>query len=601
MAFQDFDEITERRRAAREQSFRKRVITGVVTGFILLAIIAAGAAAFVVVSRAEHHTHGAPSSSSTSSAHENKREPTVSESEHRVVKLICNATDYKDKCENALMLGLKNYSSGLSRHRPEGYLKTAILSAKDELHRAFNKTKSFKFSNPDEEKAFADCEVLMEDAMEELEASISTVKENNILNKTPLLKSWLSAVISYQQTCIDGFPEGKMKTDMTKLFKASKEFTSNSLALISEVTSLLSTYQTVSTARNLQEKEKNSPASLDRDGFPNWIGHEDRRVLKVKGDLPTPNVTVAKDGTGDFTTINDALAAIPSKYQGRYVIYIKEGIYEETVVVTKKMVNVTIYGDGSQKSIITGSKNFVDGVRTFQTATFVVLGEGFMGKAMGFRNTAGPEKHQAVAARVQADRAIFANCRFEGYQDTLYTQAHRQFYRSCVIAGTIDFIFGDAAVVFQNCMLVVRMPMANQKNIVTAQGRVDKQQTTGIVIHNCRIMADKKLEPEKASVKSFLGRPWKEYSRTIVMESTIEDLIHPDGWLPWEGEFALKTLYYAEYNNKGPGAKVTTRVNWPGYSVINKKEAEKFTVENFLQGNDWLNIKGIPVRYTLYT
>uniref|UniRef100_A0A803QRY6 Pectinesterase n=1 Tax=Cannabis sativa TaxID=3483 RepID=A0A803QRY6_CANSA len=552
MAFQDFDEITERRRAAREQRFRKRVITGVVTSFILLAIIAAAAAAFVVYS--------------------------------------------------SRSMGMKNYSTTLSHHRTEGYLNTAILSAKNELRQAFNKTKSFKFNNPDEEKAFEDCKVLMDDAMEELEASMSTVKENGTFtNKTPQLKSWLSAVISYQQTCIDGFPEGKTKTDMKKLFEASKEFTSNSLALISEVTSLLSTFQAVGTARNLKETEQNSLVSLDKDGFPNWIGHEDRRILKVKGDMPTPNVTVSKNGTGDFKTINDALAAIPSKYEGRYVIYVQEGIYDETVIITKKMVNVTMYGDGSQKSIITGRKNFVDGVRTFQTATFVVLGEGFMGKAMGFRNTAGPEKHQAVAARVQADRAIFANCRFEGYQDTLYTQAHRQFYRSCVVAGTIDFIFGDAAVVFQNCMLVVRLPMANQKNIVTAQGRVDKQQTTGIVIHNCRIMADKKLEPEKAKVKTYLGRPWKEYSRTVVMESTIEDLIHPDGWLPWEGEFALKTLYYAEYNNKGPGAKVTNRVNWAGYNVIDKIEAQKFTVENFLQGNDWLNIKGIPVRYTLYT
>ena len=85
------------------------------------------------------------------------------------------------------------------------------------------------------------------------------------------------------------------------------------------------------------------------------------------------------------------------------------------------------------------------------------------------------------------------------------------------------------------------------------------------------------------------------------MESTIEDLIHPDGWLPWEGEFALSTLFYAEYNNKGPGAKLDARVDWPGYKIIKKEEANKFTVENFLQGYDWLNVKGVPVRYTLYS
>ncbi|CAJ1968600.1 unnamed protein product [Sphenostylis stenocarpa] len=100
----------------------------------------------------------------------------------------------------------------------------------------------------------------------------------------------------------------------------------------------------------------------------------------------------------------------------------------------------------------------------------------------GVRNTAGPDGHQAWAARVQADRAVFANCRFEGYQDTLYVQAHGQFYRSCIVSGTIDFIFGDAAVVFQNRIMVVRKPNDNQQNMVTAQGREDKQQATGIVL-----------------------------------------------------------------------------------------------------------------------
>lgn len=229
----------------------------------------------------------------------------------------------------------------------------------------------------------------------------------------------------------------------------------------------------------------------------------------------------------------------------------------------------------------------------------MALGEGFIAKGMGFRNTAGPERHQAVAIRVQADRSIFMNCRMEGYQDTLYAQTHRQFYRSCVIAGTVDFIFGDAAAIFQNCMIVVRKPLDNQQNIVTAQGRIDKHETTGIVLHNCRILADKKLVPYRFKVKSYLGRPWKEYSRTIVIESTIGDLIHPDGWLPWEGDFALRTLYYVEYGNKGPGAVVKARVKWPGYKVIDRRQALKYTIGPFLQG-DWVKKAGIPVHFGLY-
>lgn len=223
-----------------------------------------------------------------------------------------------------------------------------------------------------------------------------------------------------------------------------------------------------------------------------------------------------------------------------------------------------------------------------------------MAQAIGFQNTAGAAKHQAVALRVQSDRSVFLNCRMEGYQDTLYVQTHRQYYRGCVITGTIDFIFGDAAAVFQTCEIILRKPLDNQKNIVTAQGRVDRHETTGIVLQNSRILPDDKLVPAAKEVKSYLGRPWKEYSRTIIMESKIEALIHPDGWLPWDGDFALKTLVYEEFNNKGPGSSTKNRVRWPGYKVISKDEAIKYTVESFIQGGDWVKATGAPVRLGLF-
>ena len=219
----------------------------------------------------------------------------------------------------------------------------------------------------------------------------------------------------------------------------------------------------------------------------------------------------------------------------------------------------------------------------------VVLGDGFMAKEMQFRNTAGAEKHQAVAARVQADQAMFYNCVFDGYQDTLYAQTHRQFYRDCTITGTIDFIFGDASAVFQNCTMVVKKPLENQQNIVTAQGRLDKQENTGFVLQKCVIKAADDLVAVKDTVRNYLGRPWKEYSRTIIMETQIDDLIHPDGWLPWEGDFALNTLYYGEFNNNGGGSSTTARVNWPNLKVIDRDEAARYTVEAFSQGNNHPN------------
>ncbi|KAK7363361.1 hypothetical protein VNO77_05501 [Canavalia gladiata] len=609
MAFQDFDLITERRRNEKRQKLRKRIIIGVVASIVLIGLI--GAAFFVVVrNEVDDNKKGKspPSASATATATAtatNKQH--VSHSE-KIVKLVCSSSDFKDKCEKPLN---KAMLDDPKLTHPKDLLKLYVKIAEDEVRKASDKTFTINFQSDEEKGAYEDCKQLFQDAKDDLETSITEIGRielKTLSQRTPDLNSWLSAVISFQQDCVDGFPEGKLKKELQSIFQDSREFISNSLAILSQVSSVLATFQSLARGRLLlshdnsnNNKNNHSPSTfLDQtDGLPSWINQEDRRILKAMDNKPTPNVTVAKDGSGNFKTISEAVNAIPQNYQGRYVIYVKEGVYDETVIITKKMTNITMYGDGSQKSIITGSKNFRDGVRTFQTATFAVMGEGFQCLAMGFRNTAGPEGHQAVATRVQADRAVFANCRFEGYQDTLYVQAHRQFYRSCIVSGTIDFIFGDAAAVFQNCIMIVRKPMDNQQNMVTAQGRMDKQQSTGIVLQKCTIKADDSLVPVKDKIRSYLGRPWKEFSRTIIMESEIGDFIHPDGWTPWMGDFALKTLYYAEFNNTGPGASTNARVKWPGYKAINKDEATKFTVGNFLKGA-WVQGTGVPAVQGLY-
>lgn len=219
---------------------------------------------------------------------------------------------------------------------------------------------------------------------------------------------------------------------------------------------------------------------------------------------------------------------------------------------------------------------------------------------MGFENTAGAEKHQAVALRVQSDRSVFYNCHMDGYQDTLYVHAKRQFYRNCTISGTIDFVFGDAASVFQNCHLVVRKPLDNQKTIVTAQGRKDRHEPTGIVLHNCTISADPAYAPFTNKLKAYLGRPWKEQSRTLIMQSYIDELISPDGWLPWEGDFGLRTCFYGEYDNRGPGSATEHRVTWKGIKHIDYNRAMRYTVERFIQGSDWLPSTGVPYAAGLY-
>nr|CAD1825047.1 unnamed protein product [Ananas comosus var. bracteatus] len=386
--------------------------------------------------------------------------------------------------------------------------------------------------------------------------------------------------------------------------EAAKHLTSNALAIIGKASSFLSSLHVPGVSggrRRLLEAEEGR--ELRGDGFPAWLSSKERRALKgqAKNNL-TPNLVVAKDGTGNFTTINDAINAVPKTYDGRFVIYIKEGVYEEQVIVPKQMVNLTLFGDGSRKTIITGSRNVADGnnMTTYKSATVAVHGDGFVGTGIGFRNTAGAIKHQAVALRVQSDRSVFLNCRMEGYQDTLYAHSMRQFYRNCIISGTVDFIFGDAAAVLQNCILVVRRPLDNQQNIVTAQGRSDGHQPTGFVVHHCRIIPDGRLVPDKLAIRSYLGRPGastptqSSWSRRSATSSAATDTS------PGTATSASRRC---------PTPSTTTRrrrrhrrpVRWPGYRTITSRDdAARYTVAAFLNGDQWIRSTGTPVRLGLY-
>lgn len=195
-----------------------------------------------------------------------------------------------------------------------------------------------------------------------------------------------------------------------------------------------------------------------------------------------------------------------------------------------------------------------------------------------------------MALRSGSDLSVFYRCSFEGYQDTLYVYSDRQFYRECDIYGTVDFIFGNAAVVLQNCNIYVHN---HKTNTVTAQGRTDPNQNTGISIHNSKVAAASDLV--LSSTKTYLGRPWKEYSRTVFMKTSLGSLIDPAGWLEWSGTFALNTLYYGEYMNTGAGSSTSSRVKWAGYHVItSSSEASKFTVGNFIAGSSWLPATNVP-------
>lgn len=227
-------------------------------------------------------------------------------------------------------------------------------------------------------------------------------------------------------------------------------------------------------------------------------------------------------------------------------------------------------------------------------------GEGFLARDITFENTAGPEKYQAVALRVNADLAAFYRCVITGYQDSLYVHTFRQFYRECDIKGTIDYIFGNAGVVFQGCNLISRMPLPGQFTVITAQSRENPDENTGISIQNCSILPTEDLYSNSNRVKSYLGRPWKNHSRTVVIDSYIDGFVDPQGWIPWSaaanggGGQGLDTVYYGEYNNNGDGSNIENRVSWEGYHVMDYNDASNFTVSDFIAGDEWLDSTSFP-------
>ncbi|RDX89250.1 putative pectinesterase/pectinesterase inhibitor 7, partial [Mucuna pruriens] len=458
-------------------------------------------------------------------------------------------------------------------------------------------------------RALEDCQFLAELSFEYLSNALDTVnKASNVLPTTQAedQHTMLSAVLTNQITCLEGLQttayDKGVKSNLLSSLSDDTKLHSVSLALFAKgwapENKISTSWQP--NGRHLSFRNGRLPLKMSnrvRAIYDSARGHGRKLLQNDESVLVSDIVVVSQDGSGNFTTIKDALAVAPNNTNatdGYFLIYVTQGVYQEYVSIPKNTKYLMMIGDGINQTIITGDHNVVDNFTTFNSATFAVVAQGFVAVNITFRNTAGASKHQAVAVRNGADLSTFYSCSFEGYQDTLYTHSLRQFYCECDIYGTVDFIFGNAAVVFQTCNLYPRLPMSGQFNAITAQGRTDPNQNTGTSIQNATIKAAADLAPMVGTVNTYLGRPWKEYSRTVYMQSFMDSLIDPSGWHDWSGDFALSTLYYAEYNNTGPGSNTGNRVTWPGYHVINATDAANFTVSNFLSGDSWLPVTGVP-------
>ncbi|CAN1219715.1 Putative pectinesterase/pectinesterase inhibitor 28 [Linum perenne] len=521
----------------------------------------------------------------------------------KAITSICQPADFKMSCESSLEKTAGNTSD------PRELVKIAFTIAKKSIGEAMVKSETLHQldNDPRTHEALITCKELMNMSMSELQDCLVKVEDFDFTKLEPFmadLKTWLSAAMTYQETCLDGFVNVSTKAGakMKEFMNTSMELTTNGLDIVTGLDTLFTSFQpgdlSAGPGRRLLQDANSLPVlGHGRMPFPTWVPERFRRLLGDNSAATIADIVVAEDGSGDYKTINEALENLlkeKKKVGTVVVIYIKAGTYKEYIEVSKKLDNLVLIGDGADKTLITGSKNFIDGVSTYHTSTVAVAADYFFAKNLRIENSAGAEKHQAVALRVSADFAVFHNCTFDGYQDTLYTHTKRQFYRDCTISGTIDYIFGDAAVVFQNCIFLIRKPMSNQQCIVTAQGRKQRHQPSAIIIQNGTITAHPDMKDDWKNFKSYLGRPWKNFSRTVIMESYIDELISPDGWLPWMGTVGLKTCWYGEYGNYGPGADKSKRVTWLGIKKITPQHAVDFTPERFIRSDTWVKPTGIP-------
>lgn len=263
--------------------------------------------------------------------------------------------------------------------------------------------------------------------------------------------------------------------------------------------------------------------------------------------------TVAKDGSGDFTTVQEAINAVPDfRKANRTTILIKKGDYKEKVIIPECKINLTLVGEDG--AVITyddyASKlnRFGEEKSTSGSASCYIYAPDFIAENITFENSAGPVG-QAVACFVSGDRAIFRKCRFLGNQDTLYTYGYptRQYYEDCYIEGTVDFIFGKATAVFNRCNIHSR-----GKGYVTAPATPEDSKY-GYVFHDCKLTAEKGVENVP------LSRPWRPYAQAIFINCELGKHISPAGWNNWGKASNEQTVTYAEYNSKGPGANPSAR------------------------------------------
>jgi pectinesterase len=294
---------------------------------------------------------------------------------------------------------------------------------------------------------------------------------------------------------------------------------------------------------------------------------------------PGPDVVVAADGTGRYKSLQDAISAAPMRTgrdDPRWVIHVKPGTYRERIYVQRERGNILVRGEDAATTVVTYDQHAnlpgPDGkpIGTFRTPTVQIDGDGMTWENITLANSAGPVG-QALALRADGDRLVFRRCRFLGWQDTILVNRGRHYFEDCYIEGTVDFIFGAATAYFSRCHI-----QCLKDGYITAAS-TPQEAAYGYVFADCRITG-------AAGVKTYLGRPWRNFARTIFLRTQMTDVVRPAGWDNWNKPDAERSTFYAEYGSTGAGANPAARVKWA--KPLTAADAAKLTPQTVLAGAD---------------
>jgi pectinesterase len=293
------------------------------------------------------------------------------------------------------------------------------------------------------------------------------------------------------------------------------------------------------------------------------------------------NLYVAADGSAKFRSVEEAIMAVPSgSRENPVIIHIGPGTYKELIYVQREKSYFKLVGENATNTILSfalyaGITN-AEGkpIGTFKTPSTTIDADDFSAENLTFENAAGPVG-QALAIRVDGDRASFRDCRFLGWQDTILLNRGRQYFEKCQIAGHVDFIFGAATAWFEKCQI----RCLGNGYITAASTPAD--QPYGFVFSHCTIAG------AKPGVKTFLGRPWRIYASTIFLNTEMSEVVRPEGWFDWKKPEAHTTARYAEFNSSGPGADPSQRESWT--KQLTAAQAKEISVGKVLGGADGWN------------